>query len=318
MVLTGSKQMELREVDVPRVAPDGLLLAVEAAAICNATDYRIFSADDPTQVWPCHPWPTVMGHEFCGRVVEAGADVEGWAEGDRLSGWCHDAGAFAEYCHVVPSQLATIRVPEEWPAEEAAMLEPVIGTLRYLITPDGFVMGDGARILAAGLGPAGLLYVQHARLLGARDIWAMDRNAPRREIAEALGATRTFDGIDSVERAFAEASEPFDGIIDTTGADLREPFLRMLVPGGFLVPFGVGYDWANAGLAENGVRICGGGTDEARLAVPHVMRWIAEGGLRLGPMVSRRIGLEGIPAAMEALQERPKRLVKIVAVPGLA
>ena len=106
MVLIGPSQMELRDVPKPALAPNGLILKMEAAAICNATDYRSYSAEDPTKRWPNQPWPAVIGHEICGSVTEVGEAVEGFHVGERLVGWgvCH--GAFAEHCQVFPEETA--------------------------------------------------------------------------------------------------------------------------------------------------------------------------------------------------------------------
>ena len=68
ILLTNCKKMEQREIPEPELKPNGVIVRIEAAAICNTTDYKSYSAENPAEVWPCEPWPAVIGHEFCGRV----------------------------------------------------------------------------------------------------------------------------------------------------------------------------------------------------------------------------------------------------------
>ena len=317
MVLTGPRQMVLQEWPEPEVTRDGVAVKVEAAAICNTTDYRSYAANDPSEAWPSLPYPVVIGHEVCGRIVARGEGVTGWNVGDRISGWGVSHGGYAEYCAVTPDDMAPIRVPESVPAEEASFLELVIGTLRYLATPDGFLVESGQRVAVTGLGPAGLLYLQHALLLGAAEAWVTDRNPARRELARQLGAHQVYDSVEEMVEAAARSGSLFDSILDSTGADLRKLAGKCLRADGAIVPFGLHFDWNALGGAIEGkpFHVAQGGVAEARQVIPRVETWLAEGALRLGPLVSRRIGLAEIPEAIEALQRRPKKMVKVVAIP---
>jgi threonine dehydrogenase-like Zn-dependent dehydrogenase len=57
------------------------------------------------------------------------------------------------------------------------------------------------------------------------------------------------------------------------------------------------------------------GHEQARAALPTLRQWLVEGRLDLGRLISRRIPLEEVPASLERLQQHPKDLVKVVAVP---
>ena len=50
MVLVGRGKLELRDIPVPELEPEAVLVRVEATAICNATDARTIDADDPEKV----------------------------------------------------------------------------------------------------------------------------------------------------------------------------------------------------------------------------------------------------------------------------
>src|SRR2546427_5455856 len=70
LVKTGpaAEDLELQDLPEPSPAVDEVKLKVAAAGICG-TDIHIIKGE-----WPCRP-PVVLGHEFCGTVVETGAAV---------------------------------------------------------------------------------------------------------------------------------------------------------------------------------------------------------------------------------------------------
>ena len=70
--------VELREIPRATIAPDQVLMEVQAVGVCGS-DLHMW-ADTPS--WPVN-YPVVLGHEFCGIVREVGAQVRGWREGDR-------------------------------------------------------------------------------------------------------------------------------------------------------------------------------------------------------------------------------------------
>jgi len=80
---------ELREVDIPKIAPDQVLIRVRATSICG-TDVHIYKWD---------PWsasrigeknlPQIMGHEVAGEVIEVGSHVKRIKVGDYISAETH-------------------------------------------------------------------------------------------------------------------------------------------------------------------------------------------------------------------------------------
>ena len=71
--------VELRDVPVPVIEPDDVLLEVGAVSVCGS-DVHQFSN---TQSWQVNV-PVVLGHEFSGTVAGAGRSVRGLREGDRV------------------------------------------------------------------------------------------------------------------------------------------------------------------------------------------------------------------------------------------
>jgi threonine 3-dehydrogenase len=78
--------MSMATVDVPRVAPHEILVRVRAASICG-TDLHIYNWDEWSQsrISP----PLIVGHEFCGDVVDQGTEVSEVEVGDFISAESH-------------------------------------------------------------------------------------------------------------------------------------------------------------------------------------------------------------------------------------
>ena len=71
--------VELRELNVPEVSEDNVLLQVENVGVCGS-DLHQWTADHSWHV----NYPVVLGHEFGGQIVQLGKNVRGWNEGDRV------------------------------------------------------------------------------------------------------------------------------------------------------------------------------------------------------------------------------------------
>jgi len=71
--------VEMREVPVPQIGPDDILLEVKAAGVCGSD----------IEMWRHHftykvNTPVIQGHEFCGVIDETGRNVTGAVVGDRV------------------------------------------------------------------------------------------------------------------------------------------------------------------------------------------------------------------------------------------
>ncbi len=207
---TGKGQVELKDWPEPAPKPDEVKLKIAAAGICG-TDLHILEGR-----WPCRP-PVVLGHEFCGTVVETGSQVKMFTAGDRIvasnpaetcgvcrhcragnpfmcpervsAGYMKD-GAFAEYlciraerCHVLPDNV-TFR--------QAALGEPLSVAVHAVIERTTVHAGD--LVLVSGPGCVGLLTLLIAKLEGARVIvCGIDKDQRRLALAKTLGADAVVD-----------------------------------------------------------------------------------------------------------------------------
>ncbi len=75
----GQKDIRCEEIPVPVPEPGGLLVKVEACAICG-TDLKMFSKGDARV-----PIGQTIGHEFVGTIVQLGKGVAAFHTGQRVT-----------------------------------------------------------------------------------------------------------------------------------------------------------------------------------------------------------------------------------------
>lgn len=203
----GAGGLALLDWKEPETAPDQVKLRVAGAGICG-TDIHILDG-----VWMSRP-PVVLGHEWCGTVVEVGREVKHLKVGDRVTAsnpartcgacfhcttgnpfMCADRvsagymvdGAFAEY-HSIDARRCH-KLAEHVTFREAAMGEPLAVAVRAVTERTTVHSGDV--VLVTGPGCIGLLVAQIAMLEGARVILAgLEKDAARLECGRRLGVDR--------------------------------------------------------------------------------------------------------------------------------
>lgn len=201
-VLFAVNDIRCEEMDVPKIAPDEVLVKVRYAGICG-TDYeRVLK----TGTWK---FPTVLGHEFGGTVVEVGTEVKGMCPGDKVvvnpmvpCGKCHycatgkynmciaydylgsrSGGGFAEYAKV--RYTNAYPVPEDMDDEAIASIDPVAVALHGIVRGG---LKPGQTVAVFGAGPIGNYLVQWAKLLGAAKVIAIDLVDEKLRLAREVGA----------------------------------------------------------------------------------------------------------------------------------
>jgi L-iditol 2-dehydrogenase len=228
LVLREYGKLVYEEMPRPEIAPDEVLVRVEACGICGSDVHGLDGSTGRRQP------PLIMGHEAAGVVAEAGPAVRGWAAGDRVTfdstlyrlddwysrrglynlsdgrrvlgvspGEYRRHGAFAEY--VAVPQHVLYRLPAGVSFEQAAMAEPVAVAAHAVgLTP--IAVGDTAVVVGAGM--IGLCLVQVLRAAGCGRVFAVDLESERRELARKLRADAVLDPQrDDVVPAVAQATE---------------------------------------------------------------------------------------------------------------
>jgi threonine dehydrogenase-like Zn-dependent dehydrogenase len=290
----------------------------------------------------------VMGHEFCAEILDHGPDTaKSLARGTRVCsmpiafgpkgfgavGYSNDyPGGYGE--RMVLNEMLLLPVPNGLATDRAALTEPMAVGLHAVAKAK---LAGGEVPIVIGCGPVGLAVVACLKLAGAGPVIAADFSPARRRMAEHLGA----DVI--VDPAQATPYASWEQIAVPAGVDLHNPFAAMLAKDQ-IRPCVVFECVGVPGLLQ---QIFEGAPREARVLVAGVcmetdriepflgiqkelavqfalgyspeefsatLRHIAEGRLDVDPLITGRIGIDGVPAAFEELR-RPDRQVKILVEP---
>lgn len=221
----------MEHVPVPELGTDEVLIKVKKSAICG-TDVHIWKWDE----WSSKtvPVPMVVGHEFCGEVVDCGPAARKYSIGQRVSGEGHIVcgicrncragrghlcrntqgvgvnrpGSFAEYLCIPESNV--VPIPDDIPDEIAAIFDPFGNAVHTALSFD--LVGED--VLVTGAGPIGIMGALVAQKVGARKVVITDISPYRLDLAKRMGVQHVLDvSSDSLH-------DMMDGIGMTEGFDV--------------------------------------------------------------------------------------------------
>ncbi len=226
----GPEVMRLEEFPEPRVGPRDVLIDVHAASL-NPIDYKFRER----KTWPVlrPTFPVVLGCDVAGVVRAVGAEVKGFAPGDRVLSRLERErmGALAE--RVAAAESVVAHLPDEVDFDDAATL-PLAGltALQALREQAELKAGESVLILA-GAGGVGSLAIQIAKILGAKVLATTStRNV---QFVKDLGADEV---IDYTREDVAARARGVDVIFDTLGGKSELDSLRTVKQGGIVVGIG--------------------------------------------------------------------------------
>ena len=252
--------LDLIDVPVPRIGPADVLIKVKATGICG-TDLHIDAWD---------PWaqshittPLVVGHEFCGTIVELGEAVERLevgqfvsGEGHIVCGQCRNcragrrhlcvrtkgigvqvAGCFAEYVALPAANVWVHTSPVD--PDVAAIFDPFGNAVHTALQFPCL----GEDVLVTGAGPIGIMAAMVVRHAGARHVVVSDLSDARLDLAARLGATRTMnptrDRLADVQRDLG-MKEGFDVGLEMSGSPSAvRGMIENLTHGGRIAMLGI-------------------------------------------------------------------------------
>jgi len=219
--LPGGRQVDLREVPVPRPGPGQVLIAMRASTICGSdlrAIYREHLGHGPEAYQG-----VIGGHEPAGEIVEAGPDCRRFKAGDRVAlyhiagcgvcadcrmgymisctspvraayGWQRDGG-HADY--LLAEESTCVRLPDELSFLDGACVACGFGTA-YEAVCRAAVSGRDA-VLVTGLGPVGMAAGLLAQALGSPLVIGLDASAERAALALSMGTVHALaDSADEV------------------------------------------------------------------------------------------------------------------------
>jgi len=189
------RSVELVEQEVPDPGPGQVLTRTLVSLLSTGTEMWCYRGEfDEQTTWA--NWvrfPFTPGYQNVGVVVAIGEGVEGIEPGDRVFLTAGHVG------YVVSDAGAVVKVPEDVSEEDAAW-----AALAFIsqtgVRRANHSMGDTAVVI--GLGPLGQMVVQYLRVIGLREILAVDTVPLRLDAALAHGATAAFCGSAADARDF--------------------------------------------------------------------------------------------------------------------
>jgi threonine 3-dehydrogenase len=200
----------LEDVPEPTMGINDVLIEVLSTGICG-TDLHIYNWD----AWASKtiPVPMVVGHEFVGRILDVGTNVNDFrpdeivsGEGHVVCGRCRNCmagrrhlcaethgvgvnrpGAFAERI-VLPMTNVWHHDPS-LPRDVQAIFDPLGNAVHSALSFP--LLGED--VLITGAGPIGAMAAAVARHAGARFVVVTDVNPYRLNLAASMGAKRAVD-----------------------------------------------------------------------------------------------------------------------------
>jgi NADPH:quinone reductase-like Zn-dependent oxidoreductase len=225
--------LELRDVQVPDIRDDEVLVRVHAAGVDRGVWHMMTGlpylirlvVPDLGMRAPKNP---VRGSDVSGVVVALGRDVTRFELGDEVYGI--GMGSYAEYAKALESKLA--HKPVNVTFEQAAVV-PISGLTALQAVRKGAVR-LGAEVLIVGAsGGVGTFAVQIANSLGATVTGVC--GTTKTDLVRSLGADRV---VDYTVEDFAAGGRQYDLIVDTGGHSSIPHLRRALAPRGTLVIVG--------------------------------------------------------------------------------
>lgn len=318
------KGLWLQDVEMPQVGERDLLLKVKKTSICG-TDLHIYDWDKWAQ--KTVKVPTILGHEFCGEVVEVGKAVKGFKVSDRVAGEGHITcghcrncrtdkrhlcnhitgvgitrdGAFAEYVSI-PADNAFL-LPDEINDETASILDPLGNAIHTALA----YSLSGEDVLITGAGPIGLMATAVARFVGARKVLVSDLNDYRLEMAKKMGATHTVHvGKESLEEVIKTMGmdEGIDVGLEMSGnPKALQSIIEVIRPGSPICLLGIlpedaSIDWQKVifkGLVLKGIY------GRKMFETWYKMSGLLSGGLNVAPILTHRYHFEDFEKGFEAM-----------------
>ena len=259
----GYGNVEIREIDVPKIPHDDwVLIKIKASGVCG-TDVHVWQ--DLFQSWP----PVILGHEFAGKIVETGKAVKRFKPGDRVVAEPNTGGCcLCEYCrsgrmhmcidkqtlgwrtngtftdYIALPEIVLHKIPDGLSYELAALTEP-LAIVIYDVAERGKTKCNDF-VVIKGSGPMGLLSAYVAKMQGASTVLLTGIDSSeycRFDMARQLGADFT---LNVMKENLAEKTMELTGgkgadvVIETSGAPSAiNGSVELLKRGGRIIGVGI-------------------------------------------------------------------------------
>lgn len=206
--LYGPKDLRLKEVSIPEINDNEILLKVKSAAICG-TDIRMINNG---YKGISEETPRILGHEISGVIENVGKNIKKYSVGMRVAvapnmgcGVCNQCvsgnshmcadyhalginldGGFAEFVKIPEEacrQGNVIELGNKVSFDEAALNEPLSCVYNGFLKCD---IKPGDSVLVIGTGPIGIMHAKLAKMAGASKVMINDISKERLEVCRKI------------------------------------------------------------------------------------------------------------------------------------
>ena len=329
-VFEGIRTICVQTLPDPEPTPDDIIIRVKACGICGS-DLHSYTAGafvKPGQV---------MGHEFCGEIVEVGAHVKDMTVGERVTAMPFNAcyacqacirgethlcynisgqaiayglpGAFAEYLRIPQATLNrnVFKLPQQLSDLAGAMVEPLAVAVHAirLANPD-----IAAKVVVIGAGLIGQCMIQALKARGVSLVVVSEVSEKRAVLARLAGADVVLNPVTgSIIEQVGEIigfvpgrrTAAADMVFDCAGVPAAfAQALRLVRPGGTLTITALYEEQVQFDLSRlvwSEVKLLG--TFGYRNEFPQTIELLRTGKVELEQLVTDRFALAQISAGFE-------------------
>lgn len=320
-VMTGIRQMEVREFDIPEPGPHEVLVKIRNCNICT-TDWQTWTGARS------RTFPWAPGHEEAGEIAALGPGVTEFEVGDHVAlsyagcGYCdpcrkgHTAaclnvddlirddvtGNFAMCQYFLATVRRTFKMNPDLPFEEACYLEPLATSIHGVRKMN---LEAGETLAVIGAGNLGLVNAQVARAFGCRVI-VSEIDKTRCDVARSLGfevVNPAEDDLDAVTDAFTNHRGLDNVIIAVGNTPATQQAMHLVRREGKVLFFASGHPSPELDLNVNDVHYGGyyligtGGADLIDFELSS--RFLSDGIVKVGKLVSHCVPIEEAQRAFE-------------------
>ena len=332
-VMTAPKQIIFREVDIPAIGENQVLVRIMRIGVCGS-DIHVYHGEHPFT-----SYPVTQGHEVCGEIAEVGAGVTNLQPGQRVTiepqvfcGKCYPCthgkynlceqlkvmgfqttGTASQYFAVDVSKVDVL--PETMSFDEGAMIEPLAVTVH---AAKRFPEMQGAKVIILGAGPIGILLAQSCKAFGAGKVMITDVSDYRLELAKKVGAdvvvnTRENDIGEAILDAFGP--DKADVIYDCAGNDITmNQAIKYARKGSTIILVAVFAKMANVDLAVLNDHELDLNTTMMYRHEDYVdaIRIVGEGKVQLKPLMTKHFAFADYGKAYEYIDANRETTMKVL------
>jgi len=254
LLVEGVKELVYKDVPIPQVKENEVLIKVHACGICGSDIPRATDGG-------VHSYPIIIGHEFSGEITELGTQVKNLKLGDRVTAaplipcyTCDNCakgkpamcmnysfigsrqnGAMAEY--VVAPARNVVPIADNVSYEQAACIEPITVAIHGIERVQQ--LGSGKSAIVYGCGTIGILTLQCLKAKGIEQVYVIDIDETKLTLAKKLGAYKTINSGKVDVSAYFEEHGKVDYAFETAGVNaLQTQILTLVKKNGHVVYIG--------------------------------------------------------------------------------